>query len=147
MEWGRGNQKRSGRSALRIKNIIHSYFNLYKISWIDHVRNEEVLFIAKEEGNILRTIKIGKANWIGYMLRGNCLLKHIIEGNTENRLQVMGRRGGRRKLLLNDLKEGRGYCKLKKEALRTAHCCYYAASCHSVITQDNAVRSHFAAET
>ena len=34
----------------------------------------------KEERNILHTVRIRKANWIGHILRINCLLKHIIEG-------------------------------------------------------------------
>jgi replicative superfamily II helicase len=50
-----------------------------KISWTDHVRNEEVLYSIKEESSILRTIK-WKANWIGHILHRNCLLTNIIEG-------------------------------------------------------------------
>jgi hypothetical protein len=46
------------------------------------VKNEEMLRIAKEEGNILQTIK-RKANWIGQNLRKNCLLKHVSEGKIE----------------------------------------------------------------
>jgi hypothetical protein len=49
-----------------------------KISWTDRVRNEEVLHRVKER-NILHTIKRRKANWIGHILRRNCLLKHVIE--------------------------------------------------------------------
>jgi hypothetical protein len=52
----------------------------------------------------------------------NCLLKHIIEGKIEERIEVMGRRGGRCKQLLDDLKEKRGYCKLKEEALDCPLC-------------------------
>jgi hypothetical protein len=51
-----------------------------KISWTDRARNEEVLHRVKEERNILHTIKIRKANWIGHVLHRNCLLKHVIEG-------------------------------------------------------------------
>jgi hypothetical protein len=47
----------------------------------------------------------------------NCLLKHVIEGKIEGRIEVMGRRGRRRKQLLDDLKEKRGYWKFKEEAL------------------------------
>ena len=57
--------------------------NAGKISWTDCVRNEEVLHIVKEERNIIHTIKIRKANWIGHVLHKNCLLKHIIEGKIE----------------------------------------------------------------
>jgi len=64
----------------------------------------------------------GKANWIGHILCSICLLKHVIEGTVERRIQVTGRRGRRRKQLLNDIKETRGYCKLKEEALYRTLC-------------------------
>jgi hypothetical protein len=64
-----------------------------KISWTDRVRNEEVLHRVKEERNILHTIKRIKVNWIGHILRRNCLLKHVIEGKLEGRIEMTGRRG------------------------------------------------------
>jgi hypothetical protein len=51
-----------------------------------------------------------KANWIRYIFRSNCLLKHVIE-------EVTGRGERRRKQLPDDLKEKRRYCKLKEEAV------------------------------
>jgi hypothetical protein len=77
------------------------------------LRNEEVLHRVKEERNILHTIQRRKDNWIGHILRRNCLLKHVIEG----RIEMTGRRGRRRKQLLDDLKEKTRYWKLKEEAL------------------------------
>ena len=68
---------------------------------------------VKEERNIVRTIKRGKANWIGHSLRSNCFLKHITEGKIEG----MGRRERRRKQLQYEVKERREYWKLKEEAL------------------------------
>jgi hypothetical protein len=50
-------------------------------------------------------------------LRRNCLLKHVIEGKLEGRIEVTGTWGRRRNQLLNDLKEKRIYWKLKEEAL------------------------------
>jgi hypothetical protein len=90
---------------------------LEKISWTDRVRNEEVLQRVNEERNIVHTIKRRKANWIGHMLCRNCVLKHVIEGKLEGRIEMTGRRGRRRKQLLDDLKEMKRYCKLKEEAL------------------------------
>jgi hypothetical protein len=81
------------------------------------VRNEEVLHRVKEERNIVHTVKRRKANWIGHILRRNCLLKHVIEGKLEGRIEMTGRLGRRRKQLLDDLKEKRRYWKLKEEAL------------------------------
>ena len=46
-----------------------------KISWTDHVRNEEVLFRVNEQKNIPQEIRKRKANWIGHILRRNRLLK------------------------------------------------------------------------
>jgi hypothetical protein len=46
-----------------------------KIQWIDQVKNE-VLQAVKEKRNILHTIQRRKVNWIGHILRRNCLLKH-----------------------------------------------------------------------
>ena len=51
-----------------------------KISWIDHVRNEEVLLTVKEKRNILHEISKRKANWIGHILCRNYLLRRVIEG-------------------------------------------------------------------
>jgi hypothetical protein len=87
-----------------------------KISWTDRVRNVEVLHRVKEERNIVHAIKRRKANWIGHILRRNCLLKHVIKGKLEGRIEMTGRRGRRRKQLLDDLKEKRRYWKLKEEA-------------------------------
>ena len=91
-----------------------------KISWTDRVRNEEVLLRVREDRNIVPTVNRRKANWIGHILRGNCLMKHVIEVKIEGRIEVSGRRGRRRKQLLNDLTEKRRCCKLREEALDRA---------------------------
>ena len=48
-----------------------------KIVWTDHVRNEDVLLRVNEKRNILHEIRELKANWIGHILRRNCLLKQV----------------------------------------------------------------------
>jgi hypothetical protein len=78
-----------------------------------------VLQRVKEERNFLPTIKIRKANWIVHILRGNCLLKHVIEGNIEERIEVMRRRGRRCKQLLDDLKIKHICWKSKKNLYRS----------------------------
>jgi hypothetical protein len=88
-----------------------------KISWTDHVRNEEVLLRVKEQRNILHEISKRKANWIGHNLRRKCLLLQVIEGKIKGGIEVTGRRGRRRRKLLDDLKESRGYSHLKGETL------------------------------
>ena len=118
-----------------------------KISWTDHVRNEEVLLRVNEQRNILHEIRKRKTNWICHILRRNCLLQQVTEGKIKGQIKVTRRRGRRRKKLLDDLnplnaelnsichlltllgahsilhvsrirvKDRRGYCKLKEEAL------------------------------
>ena len=76
-----------------------------KISWTDHVRNEDVLLRDNENRNILQEIRKWKANWIGHILHRNCLLKQVNEGKIEGRTEVMERRGRKLKQLLDGLKQ------------------------------------------
>jgi len=71
-----------------------------KISWTDGVRNEEVLHRVNEEMNILHTMKIRMDNFTGHILRKNCVLKEVIEGKEEGRIEVTRRLGRRRSQLL-----------------------------------------------
>jgi len=88
-----------------------------KISWTDHVRNEDVLLRVKEQRNILHEIRKQKANWIGHILRRNSLLQRVTEGKIQGGIEVTGGQGRRRRKLLDDLKEMGGYSHLKEEAL------------------------------
>jgi hypothetical protein len=99
------------------KNKSLRYITSEKISWTDHVRNELVLLTVKEQRKILHEVSKRKANWIGQILRRNCLLQRVIEGKIKGGIEVTGRRGRRRKKILDDLKESRGYSHLKEEAL------------------------------
>ena len=81
------------------------------------MRNEEVLLKVNEQRNILHEIRKRKANWIGHILRTNCLLQQVIEGKIKGQIEVTRRRGRSRKKLLDDRKDSRGYCELKEEAL------------------------------
>jgi hypothetical protein len=66
----------------------------------------------------------------------NCPLKHAIEQKIEGRKEVKGRRGIRRKQLLDELKETRGYWKLKEEALnRTMWRTRFGRGCGPVLRQ------------
>ena len=70
-----------------------------KISWTDDVRNEDVLLRVKEQRNILHEIRKRKANWIGHILRRNCLLQQVTEGKIQGGIEVTGRQGRRRRKL------------------------------------------------
>ena len=54
-----------------------------------------LLYRVKEERNIQHGIKRRKANWTGHILRNNCLLKYVIKGELEDRVE--GKRRGRRR--------------------------------------------------
>jgi hypothetical protein len=58
-----------------------------------------------------------KTNLIGHILRRNCLLQHAIEGKIKGGIELEGRRGRRRRKLLDDFKGRRGYSHLKEEVL------------------------------
>ena len=62
-----------------------------KISLTDHMRNEEVLLRVNEQRNILHEIRKRKANWIGHILRRNCL------GKTSYRRKYKGGAGSGKK--------------------------------------------------
>jgi hypothetical protein len=72
---------------------------------------------VKDQQIILHEISKRKANWIGHNLRRNCLLQRVIEGKIKGEIEVTGIRGRRRRKLLDDLWERRGYSHLKEEAL------------------------------
>ena len=71
----------------------------------------------KEQRNILHEIRKRKANWIGHILRRNCLLHWVIEGKIQGGIGMTERQVRRRRKLLDDLKERRGYPHFKEEVL------------------------------
>jgi hypothetical protein len=60
------------------------------VSWTDYVR-DEVLLRVKEKRNILHEVSKRKANWIGRILRRNCLLQQVTEGKIKGGIEVTGR--------------------------------------------------------
>jgi hypothetical protein len=57
------------------------------------------------------------ANWVGQILRRNCLLQHVVNRKIEANLAWRKRRGKWSKHLLDDLKEEIGYWIFKVRAL------------------------------
>jgi hypothetical protein len=88
-----------------------------KISWTHHVRNKEVLHKDNGERNVIHIVRRKEVNWIGHILHRNGLLKHSLGGKVEQGIEETERQERRRKQLLDDHKETRGYWKLKQEAL------------------------------
>ena len=82
-----------------------------RVSWSEKKTNEQVLREVKEERSLLENVVKRKKNWIGHIVRGEGLLKHVMEGRME------GKRGrGRPRLgMISDLKEG-SYVNMKRRA-------------------------------
>jgi hypothetical protein len=73
-----------------VKNFLDTKLQMWywrkmeRINWTDRVRSE-ALHRVNEESNILQRVKRRNANWIGHILRRNCLLKDVTEGNVEGK--------------------------------------------------------------
>ena len=58
-----------------------------KVSWKDKKTNEEILATVGEERCFVSAIMKRKKNWIGHVVRGDSLLKLVMEG------RMLGKRG------------------------------------------------------
>lgn len=92
-----------------------------KISWVEKVRNEDVLKRIGEDRSMMKTVKRRKGRWLGHWIRQTCLLREVLEG------AIKGRRakGRRRYTLVDDIRNGRSYVSMKRliedrEGWRTA---------------------------
>src|SRR6218665_3232280 len=82
-----------------------------KVSWTEHKTNEEILETIGEERSLIRTIKTRQKKWIGHTLRGESLLKTVIER------KMLGKRSrGRPRQMMLDWMMVEGYRKLKERA-------------------------------
>ena len=82
-----------------------------KIKWSEEVSNEQLLECIREMRIIINNFPRRKANWIGRILRNNCLLQNAIEGQMT---EVKGV-GRRRPRILDGLRNRRRYWELKEE--------------------------------
>jgi hypothetical protein len=70
------------------------------------------------------------------MLRKNCRLQGVIEGEIKRGIEETERRGRRRRKLLDDLRKRRGYSQLKEEAPdRTMWCVRFGRGFEPVVRQ------------
>ena len=90
-----------------LRNIVHTA-NRRKDNWTGHMFR-----------NIVHTVKRRKDKWTGHMLFRNCLLKRKHKGKYRNHGK---KRRRRRRQLLDNLKETRGYWKLQEEELDCPLC-------------------------
>jgi hypothetical protein len=56
------------------------YRRIFKISWVDHITNEEVFRSVGEKRSFLKALKIRRAKLIGHTLQHDNLQGTIIEG-------------------------------------------------------------------
>jgi hypothetical protein len=82
-----------------------------KIKWSEKVTNEQVLGHIEEERTLINN---RKSNWIGRILRRNCLLHDAIEEKMTEVKEV----GRRRTQHLDDLKKRRIYWELTEETIK-----------------------------
>ena len=83
------------------------------IKWSEKVTNERVLERIGEKRTLLNNVlRRTEPNWIGHILRRNCLFHDVIEGQM-TKVKGVGRR---RTQLLDDLRNRRRYWELKEEA-------------------------------
>ena len=82
-----------------------------RIPWTEKKTNEDVLKLVEEERTLVGKILTRKKNWIGHVLRGNGLLKEVMEGRMEGKRP----RGRKRIGMLDELKES-GYSDMKRKA-------------------------------
>ena len=62
-----------------------------RVKWTDKIKNAVVLERVVEGRIMLEVIKKRKRNWLGHLLRMNCLLKDALEGMVNGK-KVRGRR-------------------------------------------------------
>jgi hypothetical protein len=71
-------------------------------------------------------------------LRRNCILQQVVEVKIKGEIEVTGRRGRRRRKILDDRKERRGYSYQKEAAIdRTMWIARYGGGFGLVVRQTN----------
>jgi len=82
------------------------------VSWMDRITNEEMLNKVGEKRQLISVIRNRQKNWIGHVLRGDGLLREVMEGRMEGKRK----RGRPRKGMLDELiVESYGNMKRKAE--------------------------------
>ena len=100
-----------------------------KISWTDKITNEEVLERVGTDRQLIHTLRNRKKTWIGHVLRGDGLLKEVIE----ERMQGKRIKGTPRIGMLDDLIT-HSYAEIKRLAEdREKWMSYMPWTCHKAM--------------
>src|SRR6478736_5813343 len=84
---------------------------MVKVSWMDKRTNEQVLSSMNEKRSLIKTIWDRKKNWIGHVVRGDGLMKLVLEGRMEEKRP----RGRPRMGMIDDVLD-ETYGNMKREA-------------------------------
>ena len=82
------------------------------VKWTDKMTNVDVLKLVNETQQLVPEIRRRKRRWIGHILRHESLLQTVLEGRMEGKRP----RGRKRIMMLDDIKDGRNYEKMKRRA-------------------------------
>ena len=58
---------------------------MQRVSWMECRTNEKILQMVNEKRSLIETIRSRQRKWLGYVMRGDSLLKAIIEGRMEGK--------------------------------------------------------------
>src|SRR6476469_4061355 len=81
-----------------------------KVSWMDKRTNEQILSSMNEKRSLIKTIRDRKKNWIGHVVRGDGLMKLVLEGRMDGK-----RPSGRPRMGMIDDVLDEMYAELKTE--------------------------------
>ena len=93
-----------------------------KISWTEHRTNEDVLKMVGEKRTLVDAILRRKKNWIGHILRGEGLMREVIEGRMKGSRTVGRPRYGMLDELYVDEKETYGGMKKRAQDRESWRC-------------------------
>ena len=82
-----------------------------RVSWMDRRTNEDILQMVDEKRSMIGIIRSRQRKWLGRIMRGDSLLRIIIEGRMEGK-----KTRGRPRMMLLDWMMEEDYGKLKERA-------------------------------
>jgi len=82
-----------------------------RVSWMDKITNGEILNNVGEKRQLISVIRNRQKNWIGHVLKGEGLLREVMEGRMEGK-RVRGRP---RKEMLDELLVELSYGNMKRK--------------------------------
>ena len=82
-----------------------------KVGWMDKRTNVQVLSSMNEKRSLIKTIWDRKKNWVGHVVRGDGLMKLVLEGRMEGK-----RPRGRSRMGIIDYVLDEAYGDMKRKA-------------------------------